>query len=165
MELNSENETRKCNNFTWLYHTGPPLKLLLQDDFTSMGWDKALKVEFNKNGSMLLISGALKKDIMGRTKGEILVLSVREKFKICAKITNRPSEAMGCWYNNKYLVSSEFKCLALGVSISMLWMNKVSADISFIHSLCELVILTTSPPCFRSYRWSNPSLVMKRRLA
>lgn len=93
-----------------------------------MGWETALKVEFNKNGSMLLVSGALKKDLVGRTMGEILVLSVKEGFKICARITNRPSEALGCWYNNKYLISSEMKVLALGISMSMLWMNKVRGE-------------------------------------
>ena len=33
---------------------------------------------------------------------------------------------MGCWYGNKYVISSEFKWLAHMVSTSMLLINKVS---------------------------------------
>ena len=38
----------------------------------------------------------------------------------------KPWDALGCWYGNKYVISSEFKWLAHMVSTSMLLINKVS---------------------------------------
>ena len=48
------------------------------------------------------------------------------KLRICARISNKPWDALGCWYGNKYIISSEFKWLAHMVSTSMLLINKVS---------------------------------------
>ena len=39
----------------------------------------------------------------------------------------RPYDTVGCWFGNKYVISSEFKWLSSQmISATMLWMNKVS---------------------------------------
>lgn len=96
-------------------------------DLTQYGWQSAVHCEFNPECSMVLVSGMKMGDISGRTKGEIMVFTFKNnKLKICAKLTNKPYDAFGCWYGNKYIITSEFKWLAHMVSTSMLLMNKVS---------------------------------------
>ena len=58
-------------------------------------------------------------------KGEIMVFTIDKKLRICARISNRPSDATGCWYGNKFVISSEFKWLANLISTTMLLVNKV----------------------------------------
>ena len=69
--------------------------MLSYDDLTSYGWQSANHVEFNPESSMLMVSGILMGDISGRTKGEIIVFTLKnQKLRICARISNRVSEIM-----------------------------------------------------------------------
>ena len=41
----------------------------------------------------------------GRTNGEIIVFNVTGgKFRICARISNKPYDAVGCWYVKKFKI-------------------------------------------------------------
>ena len=77
------------------------------EDLTTYGWQTAQFCEFNPESSMLMVSGLLNGDIMGRCKGEIMVFTLKGKLRICARISNRPWDAFGCWYGNKYVISAE----------------------------------------------------------
>ena len=44
------------------------------------------------------------------------------------KITLLLNDSVGCWFGNKYVISSEFKWLAHMVSSSRLWLNKVDTS-------------------------------------
>ena len=84
--------------------------------------------------SPYIILGVLMGDIMGRIKGEIMVFTlVNKKLRICARISNKPWDAIGCWYGNKYVISSEFKWLAHMVSTTMLLVNKVRCYVMLPH--------------------------------
>ena len=82
--------------------------------------------------------GRLATDGGSRANGEIVVYQILEesdddrktkkKFRICSRISNKPSDSVGCWFGNKYVISSDFKWLAHLVSSSKLWMNKVQRD-------------------------------------
>ena len=88
------------------------------------------------NGPLIshIILGVLMGDIMGRIKGEIMVFTlVNKKLRICARISNKPWDAIGCWYGNKYVISSEFKWLAHMVSTTMLLVNKVRCYVMLPH--------------------------------
>ena len=64
--------------------------MISYDDLTSYGWQSACHVEFNPEGSMLMVSGILMGDISGRIKGEIIVFTLKnQKLRICARISNR----------------------------------------------------------------------------
>ena len=40
--------------------------------------------------------------IGGRINGEIIVFNITEdKFRICARISNKPYDSVGCWYVNQ----------------------------------------------------------------
>ena len=54
-----------------------------------------------------------------------MVFTLNKKLRICARISNQPWDTIGCWYGNKYVISSEFKWLAHMISTSRLWTNKV----------------------------------------
>ncbi|TRY73755.1 hypothetical protein TCAL_06027 [Tigriopus californicus] len=75
-----------------------------------------------------MVSGAKATDLLSRTFGEMVVFSVKEEFEICARITNKPSDVVGCWYNDKYVISADFKWLSNShrVSTSLLWLNKIT---------------------------------------
>ena len=61
-----------------------------------------------------------------------MVFTLNKKLRICARISNQPWDTIGCWYGNKYVISSEFKWLAHMVSTSMLLLNKVLSSFFFI---------------------------------
>ena len=106
-------------------------------DLRTYGWESAIKCEFNPEASMLMVSGSLNTDMTGRAKGEIMVFTIDKKLRICARISNRPSDATGCWYGNKFVISSEFKWLANLISTTMLLVNKVrlkTATCFFLNS-------------------------------
>ena len=66
--------------------------MLSYEDLTTFGWQSANHVEFNPEGSMLMVSGILRGDIAGRTKGEIIVFTLNnQKLRICSRISNRVS--------------------------------------------------------------------------
>ena len=83
-----ENTASKCeNSFKYL-----DTKVISYDDLTTYGWQSACHVEFNPEGSMLMVSGILMGDISGRIKGEIIVFTLKnQKLRICARISNRVS--------------------------------------------------------------------------
>ena len=96
--------------------------------------------------------GRLATDGGSRANGEIVVYQILEesdddrktkkKFRICSRISNKPSDSVGCWFGNKYVISSDFKWLAHLVSSSKLWMNKVQSGFF--------------SPKFRSMAFCNP---------
>ena len=102
------------------------LKMIAYEDLSKFGWQAAQYCEFNPEASMLMVSGILIQDYLGRINGEIMVFTLKGRLKICARISNKPWDAFGCWYGNKYVISSEFKWLAHMVSTTMLLINKVS---------------------------------------
>ena len=76
--------------------------MISYDDLTTYGWQSACHVEFNPEGSMLMVSGILMGDISGRIKGEIIVFTLKnQKLRICARISNRVS----VFVENQALVS------------------------------------------------------------
>ena len=76
--------------------------MISYDDLTTYGWQSACHVEFNPEGSMLMVSGILMGDISGRIKGEIIVFTLKnQKLRICARISNRVS----AFVENQALVS------------------------------------------------------------
>lgn len=112
----------------FVYKTINPVHSIFEVDFSVFHWTCAQQCEFNSNGRMLMVSGAKATDLLGRTFGEMVVFSVKEEFEICARITNKPSDVVGCWYNDNYLISADFKWLSNShrVSTSLLWLNKIT---------------------------------------
>ncbi len=109
-----------------LFRISGEIKKIHSEDLQRLGWQAARFCEFNPDSTMLMVSGVLMGDITGRIMGEIVVFTMKPKVKICAKMSNKPWDVTGCWYGNKYVISSEFKWLAHMVSQSMLWINKVN---------------------------------------
>eukprot|EP00095_Tigriopus_kingsejongensis_P011181 maker-scaffold456_size166325-snap-gene-0.27 protein:Tk11181 transcript:maker-scaffold456_size166325-snap-gene-0.27-mRNA-1 annotation:"gaba-gated ion channel grd isoform x2" len=137
----------------FVYETRSLNQSIFEADLGVFHWSKAQKCEFNNNGTMLMVSGVKVPDLMGRALGEMVVFSVQEDWEICARITNKPDDVVGCWYNQKYLISSDFKWLSGThlVSASLLWLNKVTpllSESAFDYKLS----------CMRSlFRFYNPN--------
>ena len=102
-----------------------------------LGWVCATRVQFNPSGSLLMVSGALKMNIHKSRLGEILVVRCRgeEAGDVTSRISLKPYETVGCWYNNSYLVSSDYEWLAHLVSTNKFWMNKVDYSLDSDPSL------------------------------
>ena len=86
-----------------------------------------------------MVTGVLKKNIHQSRLGEILVLRCRgeeeEVGEVTSRISLRPHQTVGCWYNNTYLVSSDHEWLAHLVSTNKFWMNKVDYSMDSDPSL------------------------------
>ena len=64
-------------------------KVVDYEDLTTYGWQTAQFCDFNPESSMLMVSGLLSTDHMGRYKGEIMVFTLKGKLRICSRISNR----------------------------------------------------------------------------
>ena len=86
-----------------------------------------------------MVTGVLKKNIHQSRLGEILVVRCRgeeeEVGEVTSRISLRPHQTVGCWYNNTYLVSSDHDWLAHLVSTNKFWMNKVDYSMDSDPSL------------------------------
>jgi len=102
--------------------------LIVEEDLHSkFGWTTAKKVQFNKNGSLLMVTGVLKVTINKARMGEIIVFECKgeDVGDIRSRISLKPHDTVGCWYNNSYLISSDFEWLAHFISCNKFWINKV----------------------------------------
>ena len=97
----------------------------------------ASRVQFNQRGSLVMVTGVLKMNIHKSRQGEILVLRCggEELGDVTSRISLKPHETVGCWYNNSYLVSSDHEWLAHLVSVNKFWMNKVDYSLDSDPSL------------------------------
>ena len=67
-------------------YTSVGAKCLDHEDLTKYGYQSVHHGEFNNECSMLMVSGILLGDITGRTKGEIMVFTLKNnKLRICAR--------------------------------------------------------------------------------
>jgi hypothetical protein len=66
-----------------------PCKKLYYEDMSEFHWQSAQFCEFNNSGNLLLVSGILIGDKRGRIPGEIIIFSLKNKLRICSRISNR----------------------------------------------------------------------------
>ena len=74
-----------------------------------------------------MVSGVLKQDLRKARKGEIIVVECdgEDAGDIRSRISLKPHDTVGCWYNNSYLISSDHEWLASRISCNKFWINKV----------------------------------------
>jgi len=102
--------------------------IIFEEDLHSkFGWTAAIKVQFNKNGTLLMMSGVLRVSITKARMGEIIVYHCKgeEAGDVRSRISLKPYDTVGCWYNNSYLISSDHEWLAHFISCNKFWINKV----------------------------------------
>ena len=106
----------------------------------------------------------------------IIISSNSDGFRIEARISLRPHSAVGCWYNNSYVVSSDHKLLAHtgGVSASLLWMNRLAPELANDFTFAGMRSLfkfyntggdRTVASKLKSTGWSNRILPRKLKYA
>ena len=105
------------------FFTGIELEQKFSCDMSRFRFIKAVKCEFDPASNFVAVSG--KVEDWNKDVGEIVTFEISRNFDICSRITNRPHDAQGCWFNSRYLISCDFKWLASGISTSMTWMNKI----------------------------------------
>ncbi|XP_023323512.1 F-box/WD repeat-containing protein 5 isoform X2 [Eurytemora carolleeae] len=119
------NDARIC---VWKIEPGQELNLIYEESFVRFNWNQCSTVQFNPNGTSLMISGVIKANIARVRLGEIIIISMLEPDlgQIKSRINIRPFDSLGCWYNNNYVISSEHDWLTRGISVNKLWINKVN---------------------------------------
>lgn len=105
------------NDFQALVYTevGGRFELDREKDLSYLGWASVDGCSFNPDGDLLLVSGSLPADLLGRVLGEMAVLSLGdgdEDLDTVAKISTKPNDAVGCWLADRFVLSSDFKWLA-----------------------------------------------------
>ena len=75
-----------------------------------------------------MVTGELRPSLGRGQQGEILVFDCgegEEEGEVRSRITIRPHQTVGCWYNSSYLISSDHDWLNSTVSTNKFWINKV----------------------------------------
>jgi len=116
-------------------------EVVVEEDLHSkFGWISASKVQFNKSGSLLMVTGILKLSINKARMGEIIVYECKgeDAGDVRSRISLKPYDTVGCWYNNSYLVSSDHEWLAHFISSNKFWINKVDYTMDSDPSLASM---------------------------
>lgn len=57
-----------------------------------------------------------------------MLLTAQEDFVIQCRMSNKPYDFFGTWYNDNYLLSGDLRWLAHLVSTSVVWLNRASQE-------------------------------------
>ncbi|XP_076436408.1 F-box/WD repeat-containing protein 5-like [Babylonia areolata] len=107
-------------------------------------WRYSQFSQFNKTDTLLLVSGVFHGNMT--MSGEIAVFDLTE-FTVQCRVTNKPYDVFGCWYNNQHLFSGSLYWNGHLQSTSALWLNRASQE---VESERESVMMNL-------YRFSNVS--------
>ncbi|XP_059174024.1 F-box/WD repeat-containing protein 5-like isoform X2 [Physella acuta] len=105
-----------------------PVELLFKMDMKStFSWKFTQFSQFNETDTCLLVSGVY----FGRlsTSGEIAVFNLQDGFKMQCRVTNKPYDVFGAWYDNDHLLSGTLYWTGDFNSVSAVWLSKASQEV------------------------------------
>ena len=87
-----------------------------------------------------------------------LFFEIKEEFVLQCRMTNKPYDFFGTWYNDSYLLSGDLRWLAHLVSTSVVWLNRASQETqseytSIMNSMFKFY--NRSASCIRSVAVAN----------
>ncbi|CAG5130289.1 unnamed protein product [Candidula unifasciata] len=105
-----------------------PVRLLFKMDMKStFSWKFTQFSQFNETDTCLLVSGVY----FGRlsTSGEIAVFNLQDDFRMQCRVTNKPYDVFGAWYDNDHLLSGTLYWTGDFNSVSAVWLSKASQEV------------------------------------
>ncbi|CAL1545407.1 unnamed protein product [Lymnaea stagnalis] len=116
------------DGFFKIWQCTDPVKLLFKMDMkTAFSWKFTQFSQFNETDTCLLVSGVY----FGRlsTSGEIAVFNLQDGFKMQCRVTNKPYDVFGAWYDNDHLLSGTLYWTGDFNSVSAVWLSKASQEV------------------------------------
>ncbi|KAH9507393.1 hypothetical protein Btru_057988 [Bulinus truncatus] len=116
------------DGFFKVWQCTEPVQLLFKMDMkTSFSWKFTQFSQFNETDTCLLVSGVY----FGRlsTSGEIAVFNLQDGFKMQCRVTNKPYDVFGAWYDNDHLLSGTLYWTGDFNSVSAVWLSKASQEV------------------------------------
>ncbi|XP_005112407.1 uncharacterized protein LOC101854616 isoform X2 [Aplysia californica] len=105
-----------------------PCRLLFKMDMkNTFSWKFTQFSQFNETDTCLLVSGVY----FGRfsTSGEIAVFNLQDDFRMQCRVTNKPYDVFGAWYDNDHLLSGTLYWTSVLNSVSAVWLSKASQEV------------------------------------
>uniref|UniRef100_A0A0P6G366 F-box/WD repeat-containing protein n=1 Tax=Daphnia magna TaxID=35525 RepID=A0A0P6G366_9CRUS len=114
------------DGYVMLWDAGYPARIKHYYDMKVYSWKNTQFSQFNESDTLLLVSGVH----FGNhsNTGEIAVFNLEEDFVIQCRMSNKPYDFFGTWYNDNYLLSGDLRWLAHLVSTSVVWLNRASQE-------------------------------------
>ncbi|XP_046635564.1 F-box/WD repeat-containing protein 5-like isoform X1 [Daphnia pulicaria] len=114
------------DGYVMLWDAGYPARIKHYYDMKVYSWKNTQFSQFNESDTLLLVSGVH----FGNhsNTGEIAVFNLEENFVIQCRMSNKPYDFFGTWYNDNYLLSGDLRWLAHLVSTSIVWLNRASQE-------------------------------------
>ncbi|KAL8559773.1 hypothetical protein ACOMHN_030109 [Nucella lapillus] len=136
-------EASQCRGWGLVWNSSSPSTLRFSANMKEkFNWRYSQFSQFNQTDTLLLVSGVFHGNMT--TSGEIAVFDLNE-FQVQCRVTNKPYDVFGCWYDNQHLFSGSLYWTGQLQSISALWLNKASQE---VESEKESVMMNL-------YRFSN----------
>ncbi|XP_061169605.1 F-box/WD repeat-containing protein 5-like [Saccostrea echinata] len=119
------------DGFIKVWNAAYPIQLRDKYDMRTLTWKYTQFSQFNKNDTLLLVSGVH----FGSqsTSGEIAVFNLEGEFLLQARVINKPYDVFGTWYNYNYLLSGNLHITGQLQSCSSIILNKGFQDIESEH--------------------------------
>lgn len=114
------------DGYILLWDAGFPARIKHYYDMKVYSWKNTQYSQFNESDTLLLVSGVH----FGNhsNTGEIAVFNLEDDFVIQCRMSNKPYDFFGTWYNDSYLLSGDLRWLAHLVSTSIVWLNRASQE-------------------------------------
>uniref|UniRef100_A0A2C9JT43 F-box domain-containing protein n=1 Tax=Biomphalaria glabrata TaxID=6526 RepID=A0A2C9JT43_BIOGL len=116
------------DGFFKVWQCTDPVQLLFKMDMKStFSWKFTQFSQFNETDTCLLVSGVY----FGRlsTSGEIAVFNLQDGYKMQCRVTNKPYDVFGAWYDNDHLLSGTLYWTGDFNSVSAVWLSKASQEV------------------------------------
>ncbi|GFR76643.1 F-box/WD repeat-containing protein 5 [Elysia marginata] len=105
-----------------------PISLKFEMDMRSrFGWHITQFSQFNETDTNLLVSGVYRRPFT--TSGEIAIFDLENDFEMQSRVTNKPHDIFGAWYDNEHLLSGTIYPMGGYNSISAIWISKASQEV------------------------------------
>ncbi|RUS87208.1 hypothetical protein EGW08_005048, partial [Elysia chlorotica] len=105
-----------------------PVGLLFKMDMKSrFNWQFTQFSQFNASDTRLLVSGVYSGPFT--TSGEIAIFDLQDNFEIESRVTNKPYDVFGAWFDNEHLLSGTIYSTGNLSSVSAIWISKASQEV------------------------------------
>jgi len=156
------------DGYILLWDSGFPARIKHHSDMKLYSWKNTQYSEFNETDTLLLVSG-VHFGSHSNTGGIAVFRITNDEFVLQCRMSNKPYDFFGTWYNDFYLLSCDLRWQAQLVSTSVVWLNRASQEtqseytsimnpmFKFNNRSASFIRSTTVANCLPTHDSSPPS--------
>ncbi|CAH1785488.1 unnamed protein product [Owenia fusiformis] len=110
------------DGFIKVWNATYPTRIKYSEDLRGLTWKYTQFSQFNESDTLLLVSGVHFGS--NSTSGEIAVFSLTDSFTLQSRVSNKPYDIFGTWFNDNHLLSGNLHWQGHLSSATVLWLNK-----------------------------------------